>query len=128
MREIKFRAWDRESKVIVNGLALNFSGKIMVTKKRGPDGKYVFKQQDGYDRDRFELQQFTGLHDKNGKEIYENDYLGDWWVVWGSGKYILQNISTGDIIDCTNNTIYDKEITGNSHEHPREHKAMASEL
>lgn len=71
---------------------------------------------------------FTGLKDKTGKEIYEKDYLGDWCVYWGSGKYILQNISTGDIIDCNEQNTQTKEITGNFYESPREHTTMASDL
>ncbi len=111
MREIKFRAWNDKLKKFANDW-----------KWQDEDGVLTPYSDDCI------LMQFTGLKDKNGKEIYSDDYLGDWCVFWGSGKYILQNISTGDIIDCTQTTTYDKEITGNRYENPREHTAMASDI
>lgn len=114
MREIKFRAWDG-----IKMLKHIYSHTT-------PEGwlwidnpcKVGVKA----------LMQYTGLKDKNGKEIYEFDYLGDYCVFWGSGEYILQNISTGDIMDCNEKNTNDKEITGNRFETPREHPAMETDL
>lgn len=72
MREIKFRAWDEKRKHYLG----NWEYVI------DPDGRGVLEQV-GYDPEyeKFRLnhettlEQFTGLHDKNGKEIYEGDIV-----------------------------------------------------
>jgi len=60
MREIKFRAWDKIGKQGMLGWS-----KIIET-----GIELFFKDNFG-----FELMQFTGLKDKQGKEIYEGDIV-----------------------------------------------------
>lgn len=56
MREIKFRAWTGEK---MRSCSVSIDGKAMMD--FGPSNA--------------PLMQFTGLHDKNGREIYEEDIL-----------------------------------------------------
>lgn len=58
MRDLKFRAWDKEEKKF----------KYFDIFSNGILCEVEFKKQ-------MPLQQFTGLHDKNGKEIYEGDIV-----------------------------------------------------
>lgn len=59
MREIKFRMWDDEEKIMIDGDSLAFEEYLPIKDLLSQD--YIM--------------QFTGLHDKNGKEIYEGDIL-----------------------------------------------------
>lgn len=69
MREIKFRAWN---------------GKKMI------HGYFNLPPQDKITK-RWSYMQFTGLLDKNGKEIFEGDVVKGRWlegtIVWSDGYY-----------------------------------------
>lgn len=63
MREIKFRAWDKEAKKFVPIYEVgNLLYEIMANDKH-----------DIYDT--FELMQWTGLKDKNGTDIFDGDIM-----------------------------------------------------
>ena len=69
MREIKFRAWSNEYKSIYQNFAINALGtKIASNDDWGARSCDWCKITDND-----VLMQYTGLKDKNGKEIYEGD-------------------------------------------------------
>lgn len=96
-REIKFRIWDIENKEMLKVQELDFEptfygGRIAIR----PD-----QYNDYFDTEDMILMQYTGLRDKNGKEIYEGDIV----KITGSkeidiGKVIYEY--NGFIVDVMN--------------------------
>lgn len=142
-REIKFRAWDLlELKMI--GCETIFSiapdGSFIQYAEHGflhnnlnsPESHKEYLTKNGIEiRDEFVLMQFTGLHDKNGKEVYEHDYNQHGEVVvfcneCNGWQFALYDFPTKEFIFCHNcegnfmfqDGISEMKIIGNVYENP----------
>lgn len=129
-REIKFRAWDKNTKKMskpFNIYAFNaYDGEYVdnsyfSTEKNEENSEAeYFEVADENIMHELEIMQYTGLKDKNGKEIYEDDVLlchgksGDVTdrVIFDKGKFTTNK---GWVLDWSNEHY---EVIGNVYESP----------
>ena len=128
MREIKFRAWHKRDKVMWEPTLVTCgsdSGAVYsYPKAKKEDNVPYFPRE-------CELMQYTGMKDKNGKEIYEGDIVevfnrGKWIVGYSGDMFTLRK--TIEAKKCYSLTSfvsdYDKdmrlsyEIIGNIYQNP----------
>ena len=93
MREIKFRAWVKSKRKMYHDVRVGSGGmSIYGFKKEYPNEWVYFHPED------IQLMQYTGLKDKNGKEIYEGDIV---YCALLSDRYgsqsVIEPIACGEI-------------------------------
>ena len=129
MRPIKFRAWDIRCKHFIYYDIKN-RGAFCIALDGGSGYEWTIKGGGGiqwWDKDRFILQQFTGLLDKNGKEVFEGDIIsrirGISEIVWSDDGWAVKTFAgwkTQENVFCYQRfcEVGEIEIIGNIYETP----------
>ena len=125
MRIIKFRAWNRKWKRIIDNVLVNPDIIIWTFDVDNSTSEWDYLSDD------IKVMQFTGLFDKNGKEIYEGDIVSIMdcepslyrICYWDNNfKWVVENIGKDPSCWANDNLEefegYHLEVIGNIHENP----------
>lgn len=123
--EIKFRVWDtKEKRFMVDG----FEESLYLSLNHGLVFINTVGEPMEVEKERYVIQRYTELEDKNGKEIYEGDIVQK--MIIGPVEYFLGEFSIGGVTPLKDfliipsdenqplNFNLDLEIIGNIFENP----------
>ncbi len=113
MREIKFRVWNIDGYISLNKAI--HDDIVVIQQPSSSNDSLIEINWEGV-----ELEQFTGMHDKNGVPIYEGDVLMEennyyWLVSFLDGRFIAHVPDT--IYNFVNLDDYLFCVVGNIHQH-----------
>jgi uncharacterized phage protein (TIGR01671 family) len=124
MREFKFRIWHKKSKKWVESMALLSEGILCM--QNGSD-----IEDDGFNEKDLIIQQYTGLKDKNDREIYEGDivitlkdnyiareFKGNYKIGFYNHGFDLTELECGDSYWLNELDGIKLEIIGNIYDNP----------
>lgn len=123
-RVIKFRVWDKADKEYM------ILGSTGLDARNGDVIDYYNEGNRLGGSEEYDIEQYTGLTDKNGKEIYEGDILGNEWgngyISWCDKCKQFQYYISGECMACSGDVQWYElvedngklEIIGNVHEDP----------
>lgn len=135
MRDIKFRAWDKVSKKMLMIGLVDLDDMTVYSAKSG-DFRCSYqkktkcsKNENFEDVKRLVFMQYTGIKDKNGKEIYEGDIFAtdnnhNFTVIYEDTRFIgVDGDRSGNGYVCCVDSCYKNgsssiEVIGNIYENP----------
>lgn len=132
MREIKFRAWDKRRNIFGKVVSLEQNDSAWYKAHHDGHAGRVSLENHKNEKDCgswgswiefVDIEQFTGLRDKSGKEIYEGDIVRTWVDLGPAGEEEVVTAITicpwgVNLQKWTFDESYYPEVIGNIHENP----------
>lgn len=128
-RDIKFKIWDKELKCFLDG-DTHFCNEISFvidewTRSNWTPACFMVDESSS---DRYVLLQYTGLKDKNGKEVYDGDIIInkpvelpkhlhiEGVVQWGLYQFWVEDLKMEEVICDLDECDHGLEVIGNIYE------------